>query len=656
LSAATYRADVDGLRAVAILSVVLYHCGIGFVSGGFVGVDVFFVISGFLISRIVVGEIADGRFSIVTFYKRRILRIIPALTVVVAATLAVGAIVFPPASFKALAASAMAAVAFYSNFFFKNSFDYFAADSSTQPLLHTWSLGVEDQFYLLAPWLLILAARFRKAMPWAFAALFALSLGFSVYFTSSDRSFAFYLLPARAFELMTGIALSLGLLPSIRSRRATEIVGIAGLGLIAASVVLFDDGTSFPGFIALVPCVGALLVIWSGTGSVVPLAGRMLALRPVVFVGKVSYSFYLWHWPALAYGAYITGSPLPPPLALALAVGAFLASVTSYHLVEQPFRKRGAAAPAWRAYVGGLAVILAVLAADQIIKRTKGLPERLPPEAAHLAAIAPTRLDLSKVCREAVASDDDAGRDCAIGAGTGDPVFLLWGDSHAAAIAPRVAELARQAGLSGHATFRGGCPPLLGLDKLTTSTTFRKCVRQFAEIGEILDKPTLRTVVIAARWVPYLTGHQTDSESGNEPRLFVKGDFDASRAVFERMLTDTLAELGRRGLKVVIIAAVPEAGYDVPTDMIRGLMRGVPSTRSIDRAYYDERQKDMSALFDRFAAEGLASVVYPHQSLCDDTRCRTEADGLPLYIDDDHLSPKGTEVIEPVLRQALGLD
>jgi len=335
-----YRPDIDGLRAVAVLPVLFYHAKLG-CSGGFVGVDVFFVISGYVISSLILKELAAGTFSMVNFWERRIRRILPALSLVVAAVLAMGWLFFLPEDFQILGNSVMAQSVMAANFYFwKGGTNYFAHSFDTKPLLHTWSLAVEEQFYLLFP--LLMAFLFRtkpKALRHWILGIAVVSLVVSVigcYSTNNHRS-TFYLLPSRIWELLTGALLALN-----RGRFSTnplkrESSGFLGLALIAWSIFAYDDDTRFPGLAALPPCLGAALIIASSETKS-SIIGRLLSFKPFVFIGLVSYPLYLWHWPLLIYATYVSGHELSfethnQALLVGLLLASFLLAVLSWKFV-----------------------------------------------------------------------------------------------------------------------------------------------------------------------------------------------------------------------------------------------------------------------------------------------------------------------------------
>jgi len=635
MAAIRYRADIDGLRAVAVCSVLLFHADLGILPGGFVGVDVFFVISGYLITSIILTEMERGQFSILNFYERRIRRIAPALAVVIAASIAIGWFVLTPYDYRHFGRSVIAAAAFYSNFYFNSRTGYFAPTAETQPLLHTWSLGVEEQFYLLAPgFLLLLAhARIRKWRMPIFFGLLILSVAISVYGVADGQSWAFYLLPSRAFELMIGMALALGFVPPIKSTMTRQILGAGGLVMIAGAAVFYSGETPFPGFAALVPCVGATLVIHSGSAEDTA-AYKLLAVRPVVFVGKLSYSLYLWHWPLLAFAAYEFGAALEPYHRLGLLALAFALSVLSYFYVEQPVR-RGYLLPTQSIVYGASAVaLLCFLGFTGAVHYFRGFPDRLGPEGAAFVR----------------AHYDDSGRRLnlkAIGPGEvqlgydrAPPSFVLWGDSHARMLMQQVSRLANELALSGRGIYRGGCPPFFGLNEQQRSK-FRKCLPLIEEAYERTRSPEITNVIMIARWAGVAEGR------------LAPGDEHKNRAEFARLLRTTVEKLLAAGRTVTLLGPVPELPFHLPRVMTQALMRGRQVDFSVPYSDFLKRQATVLSVLAELDRLPGVRVLYPHLQLCDGNRCRTVKDGKPLYHDDDHLNAVGAEVLADLLREAL---
>jgi peptidoglycan/LPS O-acetylase OafA/YrhL len=379
-----YRPDVDGLRAVAVTIVLLFHCGLGF-SGGYVGVDVFFVISGYLITGLILKEQSTETFSIAEFWGRRIRRIIPAATLVGVVCLCAGWVFLLPGDLKKLAASLVAQQAMLSNAYFWRNTDYFAGPSETMPLLHTWSLAVEEQFYLGFPLLLIVLKRFKFRIAASIMLSFAVvSLLVSEWAVSRHPTAAFFLLPSRAWELLLGALLVYCPEPRRIRRRWKELGAWTGIALILAAGTCFNSETRFPGIAAMVPCVGTFLIIYFNSFRETSLS-MALANKNVVFVGLISYSLYLWHWPILAFTRYWIGLDLPLDVRFGVLVASFLFAVASWRFVETPFRKGFVGARTVKLVAGAIASATVVIGVSQWVNIKEGFPTRFPESIRKLA-------------------------------------------------------------------------------------------------------------------------------------------------------------------------------------------------------------------------------------------------------------------------------
>ncbi len=439
-----YRADIDGLRAVAVVPVLLFHAGFPAFGGGFVGVDVFFVISGYLITAHILGDSDAGRFSVLDFYARRIRRIFPALFAMLLGTAAVGLLVLLPGDLVDLGREMSAATALASNVLYWREAGYFEAAAGQKLLLHTWSLAVEEQFYLALPIALLLLHRAGGTRLRDYtAAACLLSFLLAVWGVQHAPSAAFYSAPARAWELLLGSLLAMGVVPPPGRQGVRDALSMEGLGLIAVGVFAYSAGTPFPGAAALPPCVGAALVIHAGVGGR-SLAGRVLSARPIVFTGLISYSLYLWHWPLLVFARSLAGRGLTWAETLAVLALSVAVAAASWRWIERPFRGRRpllSRAPLFAA--AGLA-IGTVVALGSGLHFARGLPDRLPPEAARLAEGAADRAQgrgrsVGRI-PEATRHDDP----CRLGSRGQQAAasFLLWGDSHAGALAGAVGDAA----------------------------------------------------------------------------------------------------------------------------------------------------------------------------------------------------------------------
>lgn len=336
-----YRPEIDGLRAVAVLPVIFFHAGVDVFAGGFVGVDIFFVISGFLITTIICSELNEKSFSILSFYERRARRILPALFVVLAVTSVAAVTIMLPYELKNYGEVLLGTVFFVSNMVLWKQAGYFAGDAEMNPLLHTWSLGIEEQYYLFFPLVLLLIWRFRSH--WVFSMLLiaaVVSMGLAEWASTRVPSANFYLLPTRVWELIVGGLLALWLANHKQpSRLWAEAISFLGLVLICVGIFAFSARTPFPSFYALIPVMGAAAIILAATPQT--LAGRLLAWKPLVWLGLISYSAYLWHQPLLAF-ARITAPDNHPAVSLMISLGilSFVLAWLTWKFVEQPFRNK----------------------------------------------------------------------------------------------------------------------------------------------------------------------------------------------------------------------------------------------------------------------------------------------------------------------------
>ncbi len=450
--AAAYRPDIDGLRAISILLVVLYHAQPWLVPGGYIGVDVFFVISGFLITRLILGEIEAGGFSALTFYARRVRRIFPALIVVLAVTWLIGWFVLLPNAFMGLGENIAAGVGFVSNLFQLTQTGYFAPDIAENPLVHLWSLGIEEQFYIFWPLTLLLIAGSNRRHVYIFA-LAGASFGANLLVYAGYKDWSFYSPLPRAWELLAGSLIAERQLarkqPSEWIEQYQDLSAVIGIALILAGAFLLDKASLFPGFGALFPVGGAMLLIVSADSSV---NRTLLSSRPMVLVGLVSYPLYLWHWPLLSY-LWIIRNGVPNSLEVWLAVAASVGlAFATYYLVELPVRRR-------KNRVSRLAIGLAAIGGVGIATvAASGFDIRFPPDIRDIAAIQPQdNSGLRSACFQETATT--YGDDCIE---KGDkPLLFLWGDSTAASLSPGMQMEAGRSGFRLAHFAAAGCAPIL---------------------------------------------------------------------------------------------------------------------------------------------------------------------------------------------------
>ncbi|HEY3638309.1 MAG TPA: acyltransferase family protein [Rhizomicrobium sp.] len=645
-----YRPEIDGLRALAILPVVLFHYGVPGFQGGFVGVDVFFVISGYLIASLIQSETDSGVFSLAQFYERRVRRIFPALFAMLAAVSIAAYLYLFPVDLVRYAQSLFATALFGANFEFWRESGYFDTVANQKPLLHLWSIAVEEQFYLLFPALLL---ALRRATPrtrtGVIACIFAISFAIAAWGVVDAKVATFYLLPARAWELMLGTLLALKALPRLQSRLTAEILAALGLGLIAITVFFYTPQTPFPGPAALVPCLGAALVIYAAKPAT--FIGKLLTWRPLVFIGLISYSLYLWHWPVFVFATYIDlQAPVGIGSALLIALS-FVLAIISYRYVERPFRKARFRIRRRKAFLAAACAMVLTAGPAAFAASSDGLPERLRPGLQRILAEQDDHESRIENCFFRTASDVRNHRLCRIGAKTGRPTFLLWGDSHADAILPAVAAAAERSGRAG--VFAGGeaCPPLLGV------TTPMPGCRAFNDaVTTSARDPAIREVILEARWAKYAEG----SPYGEEPKGHVvlsdesndqAGGSD-NHAVFERGLARTVDELTKLNKKVVIIASVPEIGWPVPAVLARRALAEDADSVAPGLGNYLQRQKFVLGTFSAMQQRYGAVVLHPDRILCATGTCEVARNGIPLYRDEHHLSVFGARQLTPMMEQA----
>jgi peptidoglycan/LPS O-acetylase OafA/YrhL len=631
-STSRYRADIDGLRAVAVLLVFAYHLGTARVKGGFIGVDVFFVISGYLIGSIILTEIGACRFSLMTFYERRVRRIVPALFV----TLAVSAILayrfFLPAEMDEFAKSLLAATFSFSNILFYHQSGYFEGAASMKPLLHTWSLAVEEQFYIFLPLFLMALRRFTAARQRVWILVAALvSFFMSVWGAFHSPEATFYLAHTRAWELLLGTLIALDLFPRFSNVILRNAASLAGIVAIMATAILYDKTTPFPGLAASVPCLGAALIIAAGRGGA-SLVGRALSLRPVVFVGTISYSLYLWHWPLVVFqgASGVLAQGLSPKSAKLVVLGvSFVVATLSWRFVEQPFRESRNRLPRPRLFklASAAAVILTIFGAAALA--TQGFPLRYPSEAVRIASY----LENADPTTEAeyrvgtcflTSRNPHAGfnrNDC-LKSVPGERNELLIGDSHAAQLWFGLSTIFKD--INFMQATASGCKPTL--EQPIGANQRCKQLMDYVLHDYLRDHP-VDSVLLAARW-----------EGSDLPRL-------------ER----TVLWLKKQGIKVVLFGPVVQYDSALPRLLAISIQQNDPQIPADHRvAYYEKLDNEMAQL-----ARDPLNVRYISyfKLICQERTCVEYASkGVPLQSDYGHLTGDGSVLIASKIREREGFN
>lgn len=639
-----FRCDINGLRAWAVVAVVLFHFGVPGFSGGFVGVDVFFVISGFLMAGIVIGDLEGGRFSLPGFYMARARRIVPALLVVVLAVLVVGWFILMPSDYQMLGRHARESVFFTSNLRYLAEAGYFDSASHEKWLLHTWSLSVEWQFYLVYPLVLMALQRFlpgRRNLVLVHLLILGLSLALSAVLVAREPSRAFFLLPARAWELLLG-----GLVFLLADRvRLTDGVRHAlecmGVGLILLSMLFINASLPWPGLLALVPTLGAVLVLVAARqGSL------WMASPPAQWLGTRSYSIYLWHWPLMVWLTYFGREG-----ELIWIGGAILLSLTfghvSYHVVEVPTRRWLSRRSELRSFGWVLVCVVLVAVSAQLVRRS-GIPERLPAEVAKVESERHNRNPRLKECLKAEASCVYRGERVSA---------LVIGDSHADALVAAVADALPGAGDGVYFKGESGCLFVYGAHWAGKGER-ADCKRLLDDVGGSVG--TLypgKPLFLINRTTSYVRGELPGTDGKpRAPMVYfsrkVEQPDEEYFAEFRQHYLDTMCLLAEHH-PLYLLRPVPEMHVEVPRAMGRALLRGRVEEVRISRDEYRQRHAVVWAVQDEAAERCGAKILDPLPYLCDEQYCYGSKDGMPLYVDDDHLSELGNRLLVPMFAKAL---
>lgn len=670
-----FRADIQGLRAIAVGLVLLYHAGVPLVTGGYVGVDVFFVISGFLISSHLLESLQrTGRIDFADFYARRIRRILPASLTVAMLTALAAVVFYPPLALERVIKDAVATILYVPNIWFAIQNTDYLADHSPSPYQHYWSLGVEEQFYLIWPVLLlglfVLLRRRRSAIVLGIAGLAVLSLVAGIWMTPVNQPMAFFLLPTRAWELLAGALVGAVLLHARRRFPVwlAAVGGWVGIGMIAASAVLYDDGTVFPGTAALLPTAGTALVILFGADRPRGGPGWLLSIRPMQFVGLISYSLYLVHWPLLIVTQAAVGEEQPMRLAVKVLLGIVLAVPLAWLLfrfVETPLR-----APRWltrrrpRVTLWGTLGVTVVLAvslfgtAQWAATRDVGTGEAvaaapefptIPPNA---TAAVPRNMtpaldevadDVADVYADGCHHDveEEAVQDCVYGDPDGSARVAVFGDSHSAQWLPAVEELAEATGGTSIRSYTKSSCPAVSVTVLDKDVPYASCDRWRSSVLDslIADPPDL--VIISS-----YSHYALDGASDGEERT----------ALWAEGVRATVSALEDAGSEVLVITDTPR--FDAPPATCASA-----NVMDVTRCAGDRAEAFDSALTAAETEAALAAggdVADLSDYICDESTCPVIVDDLFVYRDVNHLTASFVRYLAPALRSdvegLLGID
>ncbi len=648
-----FRTDINGLRAWAVVAVICFHFGIPGFSGGFVGVDIFFVISGFLMTGIILRGLEKGeqrgarRFSIIDFYLARARRIIPALLVLCAVLLPLGWLWLPAVEYKVLGTHIVSALGFFSNMTFWHDAGYFDSDSHDKLLLHTWSLSVEWQFYLILPVVMATVWKIRPGRgPQLFivAAGLLLSLAICIIATPIRTSASFYLLPTRAWEMLAGglVYLWLGRMAlTVMWQRILELVGFA---MVIASLAIFDADTIWPGWRPLLPVIGTMLILtaarqgslWTGT-------------RLAQWLGDCSYSLYLWHWPLVVALVYMQLEKDPLAIAAGL-VWTLLLGRLSYNLIENKTRTALDRMPKWQG-AGAIAAALVIVALpSQVIRQDDGVPGRL---SAQIDAVFNEGENTNPDQKRCLVSEFSNPPECVHG---GDKTgAIVIGDSHAEAMIHAVEDALPSTQFNIRNLTMSNCPTIAGIKAIGQPTY--TCGKYIAQKVKELEGSNDRLPLIIINRTSYYVFGPNEPDRTRElavPYLYFNQPYSARSPQFlgdmREGIIATACEFAKNR-PVYMMRPVPELMFNVPKTMGRALMQGKKVQIKMSIAEYKQRNDFVWKTQDMAAERCGVKILDPLPYLCKNGQCAGDVAGLPVYYDDDHLNMDGAALLTPMFRQ-----
>lgn len=618
-----YRPEIDGLRAIAVLAVVFYHAGLPGFRGGFVGVDIFFVISGYLITRIIRRESERNTFSLRRFYEHRTRRILPALAAMLIVSAITATITLLPEDLEQFSQSLITTALFASNIFFWRSLNYFSQPAELIPLLHTWSLAIEEQFYILFPPLMMLLLR-RSLNAARVAAVLAMlgSLGLAFLTTGHAPVAAFFLTPVRGWELCLGALLALDAIPPIENGPSRQVFAFAAIAILFAVIACLTPQSPFPWPWGLLPTLATALFMHAN-GQHSTWAGSVLSRPPVVGVGLISYSLYLWHWPLFAFLRYTIG-PLYGLETVGALIASLLMAVLSWRFIEHPFRGPGARFTRAKMFVLGAATITLLAFFGAIGVCTSGLPERFPQRIAAMSSFTHTDTAAlyragSCLLRTSQSASDFPAQTCF--APRGASAILLWGDSHAAHLWPGLTRIPRGDVLEATST---GCPPVLD----QRVPTVPNCESFNRRVKSLIESHQIRVAILSAHWL-------LDQAS-------------------PQALARTLDWLYARRIPVILVGPNVEFDTPLPILLARRMIYAPNTTSAMEPAIPAAFARDarMQALYAQRPGVTYVSIL---ERLCHKAMCPTLLTGdVPLNWDGSHLTKQGSQlVVEKALLPAL---
>ncbi len=648
-----YRAEIDGLRALAVLPVIFFHAGFEYFKGGYIGVDIFFVISGYLITSIIIKEQELNNFSLLKFYERRARRILPALFFIMFVSSFFAWFWLAPSDLKDFGQSLISVATFSSNFLFWIESGYFDTAVELKPLIHTWSLSVEEQYYLIFPVFMILFWKLGiKKIAFILIIVLILSLCtaqiISSYdFTSKISTSSFYLLPTRIWELLIGALCAIYLKNNrfFQSAILNNFLSILGIFLIIFAIIFFNKSTPFPSFYTLIPTLGTMLLIIATTPNTI--FYKFLSWSPLVGVGLISYSAYLWHQPILAFARHRTLDGLSDLVLMLLCILSIGLAYLSWAYIEKPFRDKKVTSTKFIACFSTIGIFL-FISIGSYFHFTNGAPQRVTFEDSLIESFMPTDFE-NCFSIEFNHYADKWG--CSLGAKKEKYDLVFFGDSHSLSLKNLISDVAKKNNLSVFYTGSNGCLPFLGVYPDRNDQNQYNCPLLNERVYKFIRENKIKNLFLSARW-SYYTHGEYDKSGVQYIAENSEGPFnlDSSKITFENTLRDTIKQYQNLGIKINIISQPPQQYRKAET------LYFLSKVRNTGIKSLSVRKNDFSALEETshkfFAEQGKKiNYIYTADIFCDEQICLFGEEDQSYYYDDDHLNDFGANKLQSLLQK-----
>jgi len=645
-----YRAEIDGLRALAVLPVILFHAGFEWFSGGYVGVDVFFVISGYLITSIIISEMVEKKFSIINFYERRARRILPALFFVMAISLPFAWLWLSPSDLKDFGQSLIAVSTFSSNILFWSESGYFDTAAELKPLLHTWSLAVEEQYYILFPIFLMLT--WPLGIKWILILLsivFFISLGVAQWGAYNSPSAAFFLLPTRGWELLIGVFAAIYLKNNthFKSNSLNQVLSLLGFGMIVYSIIAFDKTTPFPSLYTLIPTVGTGLLILCSVPKT--LIHKLLSLKFISGIGLISYSAYLWHQPLLAFARHRFLGEISELILITLCLISMALAWFSWKFIEAPFRNKKIFTRK-KVFLFSMVCVVIFTSLGLLLHFKNGYVDRVKFTEELVNSFERPALEN---CFDTPFNHSAEQWGCTLGRGDGEINFILFGDSHSLSLKTLIDEKAKEKGIKVFYTGSSGCLPFISIHPQRNDQYRNNCNLLNKRVFELAKNSDLDGIILSARWSYYTYGDY-NFRGAQLVSDMPEGPFNLKHSIdtFSNALGVTTDNFNSIGVPIHLITQPPHQKYS-PQSVYFSIFKGFGSIESfsVKRTDFDKLNEIPINAF--YKHESNINIYNITDLFCDEFLCLIGEKEKSFYYDNNHLSSDGAIKLEKIIEEIL---